>query len=196
MDVQNDFCEGGSLAVAGGEQAAQRIAHYVKTNELGYDYIVTTQDWHIEPEDHFSETPDFKDTWPIHCKAGDHGAELSPRLDPILGWIDARFRKGHWSAAYSGFEGTLAGFGSYKDGKWTGTMSLGEYLREQGVIEVDVVGIATDYCVKATAIDAVREGFRTTVLLPYTAMVDGSEGGTGELAITEMRAAGVFVPSL
>jgi nicotinamidase/pyrazinamidase len=182
VDVQNDFIDG-SLAVAGGEQVAQRIAHYIETYELGYDHIVTTQDWHIRPNGHFSDEPDFTATWPVHCLAGTNGAELSPRLDPILGWIDARFRKGHYSAAYSGFEGFD-----------TDGMGLADWLRERGVTDVDVVGIATDYCVKATALDAVREGFRTTVLLPYTAAVDASAGGSGERAIAEMREGGVFVP--
>jgi len=185
VDVQNDFIDG-SLAVADGEQAAARIARYVEANEGGYDFVVTTQDWHIEPEDHFSETPNFADTWPVHCKTGTRGAALSPRLDPILDRIDARFFKGHYEAAYSGFEGTaLLGDG--------GQIGLAGWLRGHGVAEVDVVGIATDYCVKATALDAAKNGFKTAVLLPYTAAVDGSENGTGAAAIAEMREAGVAV---
>lgn len=180
VDVQNDFIDG-SLAVADGDQAAARIANLVQGN-APYDVIVTTQDWHIEPEDHFSETPDFTNTWPVHCKTGTRGAALSPRLDPIRDRIDARFFKGHYSAAYSGFEGTTIG-----------GHTLAEYLRAKGITEVDVVGIATDYCVKATALDAVKEGLKTAVLLPYTAAVDGHEGGSGEQALIEMRKAGVEI---
>lgn len=184
VDLQNDFIDG-SLAVADGEQAAARIANLVQ-GKPPYDVIVTTQDWHIDPGPHFSDTPDFTNTWPVHCKAGTRGAELSPRLDPILGRIDARFYKGELNAAYSGFEGVN---GTTPDSH----LGLAAWLREHAITEVDVVGIATDYCVKATALDAVKEGLKTAVLLPYTATVDGLAGGSGEQALIEMRKAGVEI---
>lgn len=157
VDVQNDFITG-SLAVKDGEEAAQRCA--TLSHSPDYDVVVTTQDWHVNPGDHFSETPDFKDTWPAHCVANTEGAQLSPRMETAR--IDARFRKGHYKAAYSGFEGeTLVGE----------TIDLEEFLSRKGVAEVDVVGIATDYCVKATAIDSAKAGFRTRVLTSYCAAV-------------------------
>ena len=200
VDVQNDFIDG-SLAVADGEQTAHRIATVLDLDS--YDQIVTTQDWHISPGYankapasegiHWSAEPDFVNTWPIHCQAFSHGAELSPRLDPILDRIDARFYKGAFSAAYSGFEG----FVEVKvDDKDDDRQCLAAWLREHGVTEVDVVGIATDYCVKATALDAVKEGFATIVLLSYCAAVDASAEGTGAAAIAEMRAAGVRMGEL
>ena len=106
VDVQNDFCEGGSLAVDGGAAVAGAISEYVDAHHGEFDHVVATQDWHIDPGSHFSETPDFKDSWPRHCVAGTRGAELHPDLDTE--YIDAYFRKGQFAAAYSGFEGLLA----------------------------------------------------------------------------------------
>ncbi|WP_296139131.1 isochorismatase family protein [uncultured Tessaracoccus sp.] len=156
VDVQNDFCEGGALGVEGGADVAARI-HDLLTGDHGYDVVVATRDHHVDPGDHFSDTPDFVDSWPPHCVAGTEGARFHPNLD--FDGFEAVFDKGEHSAAYSGFEGAADGVG------------LAEFLRSRGVTEVDVCGIATDHCVRATADDALREGFDTTVLLPLTAAV-------------------------
>ncbi|MFJ9780480.1 isochorismatase family protein [Amycolatopsis sp. NPDC101161] len=154
VDVQNDFCEGGSLAVAGGAAAAETISALSTTG--GYSHVVATRDYHIDPGTHFSATPDFEESWPPHCVAGTPGASFHPALDVVP--IGEVFSKGEYSAAYSGFEGAS------RDGK-----SLETWLREHDVTDVDVVGIATDYCVRATALDAARAGFGVRVLLDHTA---------------------------
>ena len=145
VDVQNDFCEGGSLAVAGGAAVAAAISARLRAGE--WEHVVATRDHHIDPGAHFSDTPDFAGTWPAHCRAGTPGASFHPALD--VGPIEAVFDKGAHSAAYSGFEGRSP------DG--TG---LRDWLAEHGVTEVDVIGIATDYCVRATALDAAAAGFK------------------------------------
>lgn len=156
VDVQNDFCEGGSLAVAGGADVAGRISDLL-SGDHGYDHVLATRDHHIDPGDHFSAAPDFVDSWPAHCVAGTPGADFHPNL--AVRPFDAVFDKGDYAAAYSGFEG-------FADGE-----SLAEWLADHEVGEVDVCGIATDYCVKATAIDAAGAGLTTTVLLNLTAAV-------------------------
>ncbi|OLF11500.1 nicotinamidase [Actinophytocola xinjiangensis] len=156
VDVQNDFCEGGSLAVAGGAAAAVAITELIRAG--GYDQVVATRDYHIDPGAHFSETPDYVDSWPPHCRAGTAGASFHPELD--VSGVSAVFSKGAYAAAYSGFEGA----------DLDGT-SLADWLRAHDVTAVDVVGVATDHCVRATALDAVREGFTTAVLLDLTAGV-------------------------
>lgn len=156
VDVQNDFCEGGSLGVAGGAALAARL-HALLTSDHGYDVVVATRDHHIDPGAHFSQEPDFVDSWPPHCVVGTPGAEFHPALD--FDGFDAIFDKGAHEAAYSGFEGSCEGQG------------LADFLRDRGVEEVDVCGIATDHCVRATAQDALAEGFETTVLLPLCAAV-------------------------
>lgn len=176
VDVQNDFCEGGSLAVAGGASVARDISALVATGPR-YDHVVATKDFHVDPGDHFSDHPDFAESWPPHCVASTAGAEFHPSLD--ISPVEAVFMKGRYSAAYSGFEGADE----------SGTM-LAEWLRQRDVDAVDIVGIATDYCVKATAADAVAAGFTTTVLLDLTAGV--SPTSTAE-AIEQLRAAGVSV---
>ncbi|HEY8373309.1 MAG TPA: nicotinamidase [Pseudonocardiaceae bacterium] len=175
VDVQNDFCEGGSLGVAGGAAVATAISRYLAESE--YDHVVASRDYHIEPGDHFAEEPDFVDSWPAHCVAGTPGASFHPELD--VSRIDAVFSKGMHSAAYSGFEGADA------EGR-----TLAEWLRERGVTQVDVVGIATDHCVRATALDAVREGFETRVLLDLTV---GVAPETVRTALDQMREAGVVL---
>ena len=171
VDVQNDFCEGGSLAVAGGAAVAEAISAHLARS--GYDHVVATRDYHIDPGAHFSQTPDFVSSWPVHCVAGTPGTSFHPSLD--IDRIEAVFSKGAHAAAYSGFEG------SNPEGR-----SLAEWLRAFEVDTVDVVGIATDHCVRATALDAAREGFATTVLLDLTAGVAPS---TVDSALTELRAA-------
>jgi nicotinamidase/pyrazinamidase len=177
VDVQNDFCEGGSLAVTGGADVASGIAEVLRRKE--YRVVAATQDWHIDPGPHFSDHPDYVDSWPRHCTADTHGADLHPALPAEL--LDGRFRKGAYAAAYSGFEATTEGSGQDR-------VPLAEWLREQGVHSVDVVGIATDHCVRATALDAVTEGFRTRVLLDLTA---GVAPESTEQALTQLRDAGV-----
>jgi nicotinamidase/pyrazinamidase len=172
VDVQNDFCEGGSLAVAGGAAVAAAITGHIPSG--GYDHVVATRDHHIEPGRHFAEQPDFLETWPAHCVVGTGGVELHEALD--RGPLEAVFDKGEYAAAYSGFEGAADG------------VALADWLRERGVDAVDVVGIATDHCVRATALDAVGNGFRTRVLLNLTV---GVTDGTTDAAIEEMRTAGI-----
>lgn len=179
VDVQNDFCEGGSLAVAGGADVAAAITELIGQAPAGYRHVVATRDHHIDPGAHFSDHPDYADSWPPHCVAGTEGVGFHPNFAPAVasGAIDAVFDKGAYSAAYSGFEGVD------ENG-----LSLAEWLREREITEVDVVGIATDHCVRATAVDAAREGFRTTVLLDLTA---GVSAARTETALAELRAAGV-----
>ena len=159
VDVQPTFCEGGALAVEGGNDVAAGVARLL-ASEHGYDLVVTTQDWHIDPGDHFSDEPDFVDTWPPHGVAGTAEAELHPALDPVASRIDAGVRKGMHAAAYSGFEGVD------DHGR-----SLNDVLSAAGVHSVDVVGIAFDHCVRATAIDAAANGFATTVIEGLSASV-------------------------
>ncbi|HEV8558627.1 MAG TPA: isochorismatase family protein [Actinophytocola sp.] len=175
VDVQNDFCEGGSLPVTGGAAVAAAITAHIAAG--GYDHVVATRDYHIDPGAHFSESPDFVTSWPVHCVAGTPGASFHPELD--VAGIEAVFSKGAHAAAYSGFEGAAP------DGR-----TLAGWLRAHEVDTVDVVGIATDHCVRATALDAAREGFATTVLVGLTAGVAPS---TVDAALAELRSAGVTV---
>ena len=172
VDVQNDFCEGGSLGVAGGAEVAyrigQRLHEWAETpaaERAGvgeYAVVVASLDHHIDPGDHFSSDPDYVDSWPPHCVAGTDGAAFHPNLDPQP--FDAVFTKGEHEAAYSGFEvGTTDRHGN--------RVRLADWLRRHDIDAVDVCGIATGYCVKATALDAAREGFKTRVLLDLTAAV-------------------------
>jgi len=179
VDVQNDFCEGGSLGVAGGADVAAAVTELVGNASAGYRTVVATRDHHIEPGDHFSVRPDFVRSWPRHCVAGTEGVGFHANFAPAVasGGIDAVFDKGAYTAAYSGFEGVDEH-----------EVPLADWLRRREVGEVDVVGLATDHCVRATALDAVREGFRTRVLLDLTA---GVSPETTEQALTQLRAAGV-----
>ena len=178
VDVQNDFCEGGSLPVEGGGMVAAGISGVLASGKdvPHWDHVVATRDHHIEPGSHFHEEPDFVQSWPVHCVAGTAGAEFHPALD--VDRIEAVFEKGHHAAAYSGFEGHASG------------IQLAAWLRMRDVSHVDVVGIATDHCVRATALDAVREGFTTTVLLDLTA---GVASATTAAALDELREAGVIL---
>ncbi|BBY26643.1 isochorismatase family protein [Mycolicibacterium sediminis] len=177
VDVQNDFCEGGSLAVEGGVEVAQSISALLAHHD--YDHVVATKDYHVDPGGHFSDEPDFRDSWPPHCVVGTSGVEFHPAFDPSA--VEAVFHKGHYSAAYSGFEGVDAG---------DDATTLADWLRAHDVDAVDVVGIATDYCVKATAADAAAAGFTTRVLLDLTAGVSPT---TTADAVDALRSAGVEV---
>jgi nicotinamidase/pyrazinamidase len=200
VDVQNDFCEGGSLAVAGGAAVAAAISAALSADAAPsadtapapaaerapatasapagrrWTHVVATKDFHIDPGAHFGDPPDYVLTWPAHCVVGTPGTELHPNLDTAR--IEAVFTKGQYAAAYSGFEGRSDGVG------------LADWLRARGVSAVDVVGIATDHCVRATALDAVTAGFDTTVLLDLTA---GVAPDTVDAALDELRAAGVHL---
>ncbi|MFD5425893.1 isochorismatase family protein [Streptomyces sp. NPDC127084] len=179
VDVQNDFCEGGSLAVAGGADVAAAITDLIGESTAGYRHVVATRDHHVAPGAHFAEQPDYVDSWPPHCVAGTEGASFHPNFAPAVasGSIEAVFDKGAYEAAYSGFEG------ADENG-----MTLEEWLLARNVSEIDVVGIATDHCVRATALDALRAGFRVQVLLDLTA---GVAEETVSRALREMREAGV-----
>ena len=174
VDVQNDFCEGGSLAVDGGGDVARAISRYLQDGH-GYGHVVATSDYHVDPGSHFSDDPDYASSWPPHCVAGTPGARFHPDLDTTR--VAAIFRKGTHAAAYSGFEGA--------DDAGT---SLADWLRQHSVDDVDVVGIATDHCVRATAADAARAGFATRVLLDLTA---GVAPESTAKAIEDLRAAHV-----
>ena len=173
-DVQNDFCEGGSLAVEGGCDVARKITEHLAATR--YDHVVATKDFHIDPGSHFSDHPDYRTSWPRHCVAGTPGAEFHPNLETDR--IEAVFTKGQYSAAYSGFEGACQR-----------GIPLTDWLRQHGVDEVDVVGIATDYCVLATAKDSAAAGFNTTVLSDLTA---GVARDTTQKALEDLRSVGVF----
>lgn len=180
VDVQHDFCEGGSLPVEGGTAVAERISEHVTTH--GYAVVVATADWHVDPGSHWSSEPDFADSWPVHCAVGTLGAEFRPELGSALGRVEAVFRKGEHEAAYSGFEGTT---GADTD---TPSQGLADWLRDRGVTQVEVCGLATDHCVRATALDAIDEGFDTRVLLNLCA---GVAPETTEAALAEMERAGI-----
>jgi len=181
VDVQNDFCEGGSLPVAGGAQVAHDIAeilhHWTVQDPKAPDYahVVATKDHHIDPGAHFSPNPDFVESWPAHCVVGTDGEAFHPNLDPQP--FDAIFVKGEHAAAYSGFEG-----------RTTDGAALADWLSGHQVTHVDVCGIATDHCVRATALDAVQAGFQTRLLQHLCA---GVAPETTAAAVSEMADAGV-----
>ncbi len=177
VDVQNDFCEGGSLAVTGGAAVAAAISQRLRASERHWDRVVATRDHHVDPGAHFSDTPDFVGTWPPHCRRGTPGASFHPELD--VARIEAVFDKGAHTAAYSGFEGAEPG----------GT-GLADWLRAHDVDTVDLAGIATDHCVRATALDAAAAGFATTVLLDLCA---GVAAESTARALDELRGAGVHL---
>jgi len=177
VDVQPTFCEGGELAVEGGNATANAIADYVKAHRGEYDVIASTQDYHIDPGEHFSDNPDFVDTWPRHGVAGTPNAELHPAIEAIN--PELRVRKGQYAAAYSGFEGTDdAG------------RPLNGLLHDRGIKAVDVVGIAESHCVKATALDSKNNGYQTRVFTDLTVPVTPEQGAA---ARQELAANGVVL---
>ena len=182
VDVQNDFTEGGALGVVGGADIAARITAFLGRHADEYDLIVGSRDWHHGDDDnggHFASdgAPDFVSTWPVHCVAGSVGAEYHPALDTAS--IDVHVRKGMGVPAYSLFEGVAD----------TGE-GVPELLERLGVDRVDVVGIATDYCVRATALDAVGAGQSVRLLGD---LVAGVAPASSAAALDELRAAGVEV---
>ena len=180
IDVQNDFTEGGALGVDGGAAVAQGIATLLDEHGDDYDYVFASRDWHDGDSDnggHFSDHPDFVDSWPVHCVAGTVGADYHPAIDAER--VDVHVKKGQGRPAYSIFDGQA------EDGS-----SVRAALDSLGVDSVDVVGIATDYCVRASALDAVSAGLSTRVLVPYVA---GVAAESSAAALTELAAAGVEV---
>lgn len=195
VDVQNDFVDG-SLGTDRGLEVARGINAWlgglVHTDEeeaeagvgspaAARPLIVGTKDWHIKPEGHFApegEEPDYKDTWPVHCVADTHGAQVCAELNPEL--VDVWFHKGEYTAAYSGFEGHLAGE----------EQTLQQWLNSHEVENVTIVGIATDFCVRATALDALNAGFHVRVIEQLCSAV--TEQG-GKSAIQELEDAGAEI---
>jgi nicotinamidase/pyrazinamidase len=175
VDVQNDFCEGGSLAVTGGASVATAISRLLAAEPDRWAHVVATKDYHVAPGSHFGDPPDFVNSWPAHCVVGTAGSEFHPNL--ATDRVEAIFHKGEHAAAYSGFEGHA-----------DGGVRLADWLRDRGVDAVELVGIATDHCVRATALDAAREGLATTVLLDLTA---GVASTTTDDALRQLRAANV-----
>jgi nicotinamidase/pyrazinamidase len=177
VDVQNDFTEGGALAVAGGDAVAEAITAYLAAHAGEYDLVVASRDWHDAESDnggHFGADPDFATTWPVHCVAGTPGADYDPllRTDAVTHHV----RKGQGAPAYSLFEGrTDAG------------ESVDELLTAHGVLEVDVTGIATDHCVRASALDAIAHGRRVCIL---TDLVAGVDPAASDAALAELAHAG------
>jgi nicotinamidase/pyrazinamidase len=181
VDVQNDFCEGGSLAVSGGAAVAKKISEYLKSAD--YDLVVASRDWHDSDNNnsgHFASLntePDYKTSWPIHCVANSEGANYHPNLDIEL--IEAHVFKGQGAHGYSAFEGVTAEGGT-----------LEELLKLNGIEQLDVVGIATDHCVLASALDAKKLGLAVRVISSLTA---GVSPESTERAIDSLIDSGVEV---
>ena len=180
VDCQNDFCEGGSLAVVGGAATVARIADHLLRQVEADVVVVGTVDAHVDPGRHFAATPDFVDSWPPHCVVGTDGASTHPHLDPALTRIEAWFAKGAKEAAYSGFEGRST----------SSDESLDEYLRRRRVGRLDIVGIATDFCVAATVRSALQLGYEVRVFTDLVAAVDPT---VGDATLLELAAAGAIV---
>lgn len=183
IDVQNDFCEGGALACEGGAAVAAKISSFIADHKESYDFVIASRDWHT-PNDsndgHFPPAgiePDYVKTWPLHCIAGTQGAEYHPNLDISL--IDAHIKKGQSANGYSIFDGVT------EDG-----LTFTDFLESNAITEVDVVGIATDYCVRASALDSVRKGLQVRVISSLTA---GVSPESIEKAIDEMVDSGIAV---
>ncbi|GGM57049.1 isochorismatase family protein [Microbacterium saperdae] len=177
VDVQNDFTEGGALAVAGGDAVASAVSTYLSAHAGDYGVIVASRDWHDAEGDnggHFADTPDFVDTWPVHCVAGTDGAEYDPLLETSA--VTHHVRKGQGVPAYSMFEGVT-----------DADETVGAVLTASGVLDVDIVGIATDHCVRATALDAVAHGVRVRIL---TDLIAGVGVASSEAALAELAHAG------
>lgn len=193
VDVQPTFCEGGELGVEGGNAVAERIAEYVETHRNEYSYVATTQDWHVEPGKHWSDDPDYVDTWPVHGKAGTANAGLHPAI-AALG-IGHHFKKGQYSPSYSGFEGLEDNTDRIPTREevaadLTAGRTLANALESAGITRVDVVGLAESHCVKETALDARKLGYETHVIEELTEPVSEELGVD---ARRQMREAGVIL---
>lgn len=193
VDVQPTFCEGGELGVEGGNAVAERIAEYVETHRNEYSYVAATQDWHVEPGRHWSDDPDYVDTWPVHGKAGTANAGLHPAI-AALG-IGHHFKKGQYSPSYSGFEGLEDNTDRIPTREevaadLTAGRTLANALEAAGITRVDVVGLAESHCVKETALDARKLGYETHVIEELTEPVSEELGVD---ARRQMREAGVVL---
>ncbi|MDX2376926.1 isochorismatase family protein [Microbacterium sp. LRZ72] len=180
VDVQNDFTEGGALGVDGGDAVAEGITAHLKDHADEYEIIIASRDWHDGDNDnggHFAGEPDFVDTWPVHCVAGSEGAEYDPGLDTSA--VTHHVKKGQGVPAYSLYEGAT------EEGR-----TVGELLETHGVIDVDVVGIATDHCVRASVLDAIEHGRHVRVL---THLIAGVTPETSERALAELGHAGAEI---
>jgi nicotinamidase/pyrazinamidase len=177
VDVQNDFTEGGALAVAGGDAVASAVSALLAERAGEYDVIIASRDWHDSEGDnggHFAESPDFVDTWPVHCVAGSEGADYDPLL--VTDAVTHHVHKGQGRPAYSMFEGaTVAG------------ETVGAILTAAGALSADVVGIATDHCVRASALDAIAHGVQVRV---FTDLIAGVGVESSEAALAELAHAG------
>ncbi|WP_194421776.1 isochorismatase family protein [Microbacterium abyssi] len=177
VDVQNDFTEGGALAVAGGDAVASAVSAFLSAHAGEYDVIVASRDWHEPDRDnggHFADEPDFQSSWPVHCVAGTAGAEYDPLLATDA--VTHHVRKGQGIPAYSMFEGTT-----------DDDATVAAVLSERGVLVADVVGLATDHCVRASAMDAIAHGVHVRVL---TDLVAGVGAESSERALAELAHAG------
>ena len=183
IDVQVDFCEGGALACSGGAAVAKAITNHIGSHGAHYDHVIASRDWHTPNSlnsGHFPPegvAPDFETTWPLHCIAGESGAEYHENLDASL--IDLHVKKGQDANGYSIFDGTD------ESGRNFETL-----VQELGITQVDVVGIATDYCVRASSLDAKKHGLSVRVITSLTA---GVSALSTEAAIDEMVDAGIEV---
>ncbi|MBB3159017.1 nicotinamidase/pyrazinamidase [Microbacterium proteolyticum] len=177
VDVQNDFTERGALGVEGGDAVAERVSRYLDAHAGEYALIVASRDWHNGDDDnggHFSAEPDFVDTWPVHCVGGTYGAAYDDVFDTTR--VTHHLKKGQGKPAYSLFEGVS------DDGETAAAI-----LDAHGIRDIDVVGIATDYCVRASALDALAAGRRVRVL---TDLVAGVHPVSSDAALVEIAAAG------
>jgi len=180
VDVQNDFTEGGALAVDGGDAVAAGVTAFLAARAGDYAVIIASRDWHDAEGDnggHFSDAPDFVDSWPVHCVAGTAGAEYDPLLTTDA--VTHHVRKGQGRPAYSMFEGVA------DDGT-----TAGEILAAHGVMDADVVGIATDHCVRASALDAIAHGVHVRIL---TDLIAGVGAESSEAALAELAHAGAVL---
>lgn len=180
VDVQNDFTERGALGVTGGDEVAERISRFLAAHSGDYALVVASRDWHDAGNDnggHFSPAPDFIDTWPVHCVAGTYGAAYDDVFDTSA--VTHHLKKGQGKPAYSLFEG-VSDAGD----------SAAALLDEHGIRDIDVVGLATDYCVRASALDALSHGRRVRV---FTDLVAGVHPDSSATALAEIEAAGAEV---
>ncbi len=178
VDIQNDFVEGGSLPITGGRNVAAMVSRHLRHFKTEYQFVVATRDYHEDPTDHFSDHPDFVNTWPPHCVIGTPGAALCQPISNLLRehLILAVVDKGRHTPAYSGFEAV--------DPRGHPLLDV---LKEQRIDRLDICGLATDYCVRATALDARKNNFQVRILLNLCAAVNAE---TGLKALEDMKAAG------
>jgi nicotinamidase/pyrazinamidase len=177
VDVQNDFTERGALGVAGGDAVAERISAFLAEHGGEYEIVVASRDWHHGDDDnggHFSDTPDFVDTWPVHCVGGTYGADYDEVFDTTR--VTHHLKKGQGKPAYSLFEGVG------EDGR-----TAAELLEAHGIRDIDLAGIATDYCVRASTLDAIAAGRRVRV---FTDLIAGVHPDASAAALAEIQAAG------